>query len=249
LQEAYRQIDEELALARRLHASLRPQSLPKPPRGRFAVHHRQRDRVGGDCFDVVRLDENHVGFYLADVMGHGVSATLLTMFLKTNLRTKEVVGSQYRLVPTDEVLGRLNRELIELRLSEQPLISMIYGLFNHQSGALSLSRAGHPASLFLPCTGEPVLWQQEGLLLGVVDASYRARAAMLRPGDRVLLYSDGIETASFEGQSAGADSLLACASRHRDLPLAAFVERMGRDLTGAETPPGELTMLSIEMTA
>jgi sigma-B regulation protein RsbU (phosphoserine phosphatase) len=249
LQEAYRQIDEELALARRLQGSFLPQSLPKLPRGRFAVYHRRCDRVGGDCYDVFRLDENHVGFYLADVMGHGVAATLLTMFLKTKLRAKEVVGSQYRLVPPDEVLARLNRDLIDLRLSEQPLISMVYGLLDHQTGVLSLSRAGHPCPLLLPRSGETVLWQQEGLLLGVVDAHYPPRTTRLQLGDKVLLYSDGVESAAFESQSPGADSLLACADRHRNLPLAAFVERMGRDLTGAETQPGDLTMLGLEMTA
>jgi sigma-B regulation protein RsbU (phosphoserine phosphatase) len=249
LQEAYRQIDEELTLARSLRDSFLPQSLPKVPHSRFAVHHRRGDRIGGDCYDVFRLDENHVGFYLADVMGHGVAATLLTMFIKANLRAKEVVGSQYRLAPPDEVLTRLNRDLIELRLSEQPFISMIYGLFNHETGALSLTRAGQPCPLFMPSTGEPILWQQEGLLLGVVDAHYPPRTAVLQPGDRVLLYSEGVETTTFEGRSPGAESLLACAARHRDLSLARFVEKMGRDLAGAETQPGDLTMFGVEMTA
>ena len=104
LQEAYQQIDQELELAQRIQASFLPQTLPQVPHSRFAVHYLLCGRVGGDFYDVFRLDENHVGFYVADAMGHGVPASLLTIFVKKGVRTKEVFGQQYRLVPPGEVL-------------------------------------------------------------------------------------------------------------------------------------------------
>src|SRR2546421_8139 len=113
-----------------------PKALPGWAGARFAVHYSRCGRVGGDFYDVFRLDESHVGLYVADAMGHGVPASLLTIFVKKGVRAKEVFGKQYRLVPPDEVLSRLNRELIDQQLSESPFITMIYGLFNHQQGTL-----------------------------------------------------------------------------------------------------------------
>ena len=76
LQAAYHQIDQELELARRIQESFLPQSLPDVPHVRFAVHYQPCGRVGGDFYDVFRLDERHIGLYIADAMGHGVPASL-----------------------------------------------------------------------------------------------------------------------------------------------------------------------------
>jgi sigma-B regulation protein RsbU (phosphoserine phosphatase) len=248
LQHAYQQIDQELELAQRIQSSFLPQSLPEVPRVRFAVQYLLCGRVGGDFYDVFRLDERHVGLYVADAMGHGVPASLLTIFVKKGIRAKEVFGKQYRLVAPGEVIGRLNQDLIDQRLSENPFITMVYALLDHESGTLQFARAGHPYPLYVPKEGQPELWQQEGLLLGVVNAAFTAKTHTLRPGDKVLLYSDGVDGASFEGRPPGALSLLACAERHRALPIGAFVDRLARDLFGAAEHPDDLTLLGLEMT-
>jgi serine phosphatase RsbU (regulator of sigma subunit) len=247
LQQAYQQIDQELELAQRIQASFLPQPLPQVPHVRFTVHYAPCSRVGGDFYDVFRLDENHVGFYVADAMGHGVPASLLTIFVKKGVRTKEVFGQQYRLIPPDEVLARLNRDLIDQHLSEHPFITMGYALFNHLDGSLQFARAGHPYPLHVPREGELQLWRQEGLLLGVVDGRFPSQTFRLRPGDKLLLYSDGVDHATFEGQPPGADSLLACAERHRHLPVQDFVARLTRELFRAAAQPDDLTLLGVEM--
>ena len=247
LQQAYQQIDQELQLARRLQSSFLPRTLPQVPGVRFAVHYALSGRVGGDFYDAFRLDEGHVGFYVADAMGHGVPASLLTIFVKMGVRAKEVFGQQYRLVPPDEVLSRLNRELIGQELSESPFITMVYGLFNHEEGVLHFARAGHPYPLYLPRDGDLQLWRQEGLLLGVVEGRFPARSHRLRPGDKVLFYSDGIDTARLEGQEPGTPSLLACAARHRTLPAQEFVDRLALDLFDGSARPDDLTLLALEL--
>ncbi len=246
LQQAYKQIDQELELAQRIQSSFLPQTLPEAPGSRFAVHYQLCGRVGGDFYDVFRLDENHVGFYVADAMGHGVPASLLTIFVKKGVRPKEVFGKQYRLVPPGEVLGRLNKELVDQQLSDTPFITMAYGLLNHREGVLRFARAGHPYPLLVPREGPLQLWQQEGLLLGVVDASFPTQTHRLRPGDKVLLYSDGVDTAVFEGQEL-APSLTACAERHRDLPAQEFLHRLSRDLFSGAAQQDDLTLLALEM--
>jgi phosphoserine phosphatase RsbU/P len=247
LQAAYQQIDQELELAQRIQSSFLPQTLPEVPNGRFAVHYLLCGRVGGDFYDVFRLDENHIGFYVADAMGHGVPASLLTIFIKKGIKAKEVFGQQYRLVPPAEVLSRLNKELIEQQLSENPFITIVYGLLNFRTGTLQFARAGHPYPLVVPRSGEMAYWQMEGLLLGVVDAAYRQQTHQLQRGDKVLFYSDGIDSATFDGNEPGNPSLLACAERHRQLPVREFVSQVARDLFGTGDHPDDLTLLGLEI--
>jgi serine phosphatase RsbU (regulator of sigma subunit) len=175
-----------------------------------------------------------------------VPASLLTIFVKKGVKTKEVFGSQYRLIPPGEVLSRLNRDLIDQQLSEHPFITMVYGLLNHQDGTLQFARAGHPYPLYVPRQGEPELWRVDGLLLGVTDATFPNREQRLAPGDKLLFYSDGVDTAALAGQPEGVDSLLACAKKYRDLPAAEFVARLARELFGAASQPDDLTLLALE---
>jgi sigma-B regulation protein RsbU (phosphoserine phosphatase) len=246
LHQMHRQLDYELKLAQRIQAGLLPQTLPQVPRVRFAVHYVLHGRVGGDFYDVFRLDENHLGLYVADAMGHGIPASLLTIFVKKGVRAKEVFGRQYRLVPPDEVLERLNRDLLEQDLPENPFITIVYCLFNHTDGTLRFARAGHPYPLYVPAAGPPQLWRQEGLLLGVLDARFPARDYRLLPGDKLLLYSDGIDCARFEDQPEGTESLLACAARHRALPVEQFIGSLARDLFDGRSRPDDLTLFGME---
>lgn len=246
LQRAYQQIDQELELAQRIQSSFLPQSLPEIPRVGFAVHYLLCGRVGGDFYDVFRLDEKHVGLYVADAMGHGVPASLLTIYVKKGVRTKEVFGKQYRLVPPGEVLTRLNKDLIDQRLSESPFITMVYALFNHAEGTLTFSRAGHPYPLYVPASGPLQLWQQDGLLLGIAETQFIERTYTLQPGDKVLLYSDGIDQASSNGLVPGVTHLLECVGRHRALPVREFITRVACDLFDGKTQPDDLTLLALE---
>src|SRR5207247_2647987 len=230
LQQAYQQIDQELELARRLQVSFLPQRLPEVPPARFAVHYLLCGQVGGDFYDVFRLDENHVGFYVADAMGHGVPASLLTIFVKKSVRAKEISGRNYRLISPSEVLLRLNRDLVEQHIPDLPFITMIYVLFDCRDGTLQFSRAGHPYPLYVPNVGKPALWQMEGSLLGVFDTKYRLQSQQLKAGDKLLLYTDGMDGASFEDHPVGLASLLAGAERFRDLPIDEMVERLASDL-------------------
>lgn len=247
LQDVHQQLDLELELARRIQESFLPQTLPELPRVRFAVKYRPCGHVGGDFYDVFRLDERHVGFYVADAMGHGVPASLLTIFVKKGVRAKEISGQSYRLVPPDEVLAKLNRDLIEQALADTPFITMVYALFDHEGGTLRFSRAGHPHPLYLPAEGLPQLWQQSGGLLGVFDTQYSVQTGRLKSGDKLLLYTDGIDGAAFEQQPVGLPSLLAAAEHFRTSPIDELVDRLARDLFTQTRQGDDLTILGLEM--
>jgi sigma-B regulation protein RsbU (phosphoserine phosphatase) len=247
LQVAYQQIDAELDLARRIQQSFLPQTLPELPQVRFAVHYEPCGHVGGDFYDVFRLDEKHLGFYVADAMGHGVPASLLTIFVKKGVRAKEIFGQQYRLVPPGEVLQRLNRDLIDQKLSESPFITMVYALYDFGAGTFQFARSGHPYPLYLPKGGPARQWQIEGTLLGLFEASYPVQTHQLWPGDKVLLYTDGMDAAGFDGQDRGTASVLACAERYRDLPVQELVPRLARELFARSRHTDDLTVLGLEV--
>ena len=246
LQAVNQQMDLELDLARRLQESFLPQTLPQFPRVRFAVKYRPASRVGGDFYDVFRLDENHVAFYVADAMGHGVPASLLTIFVKQGVKAKEITGQTYRLVPPNEVLFKLNHDLVEQHIPDLPFITMMYVIFNCTDGTLQFSRAGHPYPVYIPKEGTPALWQLEGSLLGVFDTKYRVQSQRLQPGDKLLLYTDGMDGASFEQHPVGLASLLAAAERFRALPIGELVERLASDLFTQTKQNDDLTVFGVE---
>ncbi len=248
LQAANQQMDMELDLARRLQESFLPQSLPQLSRLRFAVKYKPASRVGGDFYDIFRLDEKHVAFYIADAMGHGVPASLLTIFVKKSVKAKEITGQSYRLVPPTEVLHRINRDLIEQQIPDLPFITMVYVLFNCEDGTLQFARAGHPYPLYIPKAGKPALWQVEGSLLGVFETKFRVQTQRLLAGDKLLLYTDGMDGASFEQHTVGLASLLAAAERFRALPIDELVERLASDLFTQTRQNDDLTVFGMEMT-
>ena len=247
LQQAHQRVNEELELARRIQLSFLPQTLPNVPGARFAVHYRPCGRVGGDFYDIFRLDECHVGFYVADAMGHGVPASLLTIFLKRGVRAKEIIGKDYRIIPPNEVLQRLNRELVDQSLADNPFITMVYGVYNHRDQTVRYARAGHPFPLYIPAEGEPVLWKGEGSLLGIVDTKYELQTQTVRPGDKILFYTDGLDCCTFEDQPAGRESLLACASRHRSEAAQDFIDRLSSEMAPQPGQPDDLTLLVLEV--
>jgi sigma-B regulation protein RsbU (phosphoserine phosphatase) len=244
LQIAYRQIELDLAIARRLQASFLPRSLPTVGPMRFGVCYRPCGQVGGDFYDVVRLDEQHVCFYVADAMGHGVPASLLTVFLKKAVQPKEVNGSTYRLVPPDEVLSRLNRDLIAQGLADLPFITMVYGLLNCQTGSLQFARAAHPHPIFLPNIGEPEQWQTPGTLLGIFEAEYPRSERKIRAGDKLLLFTDGLTE-----NGPDANPVIAAALNHRGLPIQSLVDRVSDAVLATAPQPDDFTLLGLEMLA
>jgi phosphoserine phosphatase RsbU/P len=247
LQQAYQQIDQELQLASRIQQSFLPQTLPQLPQVRFAVHYQPRARAGGDFYDVFRLDEHHLGFYVADAMGHGVPAGLLTIFVQKGVRAKEIFGQQYRLVPPGEVLQRLNRDLIDLGLSETPFITMVYALFNFQTRTLQFARSGHPYPVHVPREGAARQLQVGGSLMGVFETTYEVWTEELQPGDKLLLYTDGMEAAAYDSQPVGSPSVLACATAHRALPVQELVPRLARELFMQTRQADDLTVLGLEV--
>lgn len=192
-------MDEELRLAAQLQRQFLPRELPCVNDIEFRVLWRPAGYVSGDIYDVIRLDENHIGFFIADAVGHGVPAALMTMYIKRSLKTKILDHKEsrgYRLIEPAQTLALLNQDLIDQNAGGQiRFATACYGVINCHSRQVTLARGGHPFPMLLRASGQTESLDPEGGLLGVFPQEFEQLTFDLAPGDRLLLYSDGFELA------------------------------------------------------
>src|SRR3954470_15833381 len=160
-------VDEEMRLAARLQQDFLPKNLPQLGKIRFHSLYRPAGYVSGDLYDVMRLDESHIGFYMADAVGHGMPAALLTMFIKNALVTKQITSDGYRLLSPGETMAGLNDSIISQNLSYATFATAIYGYINCHTLEASFARGGHPNPVLSRPDGAVEDLTVDGSLLGI----------------------------------------------------------------------------------
>lgn len=212
LERLSRRIRDEVEMARRVQADL----LPATP-----LHHAgiavaaglvNSTEISGDFYDVFPLDEHRLGLLVADVTGHGVQAGLVTTAAKAGLQTL-LEGA----LPTPvQILNGINRAILATGKGTL-LMTAVVAIIDRQNATATLGSAGHPFPCWCPAaTGQ---WQtielEPGLPLGFDrGAHYRETTIPFLPGDRLLLFSDGIQEAeNRQGEPFGACQLTATLQR------------------------------------
>jgi serine phosphatase RsbU (regulator of sigma subunit) len=161
--------------------------------------YRPAEFVSGDLYDVQRLDEERVAIAVADATGHGIPAALLTVFVKRTMRGKETSIAGDRLLAPDEVLRRLNRELLEADLAECRFVAAVYAVLNTRTGDVCLARAGAPYPVIRRSRGSLEVVRSAGPVAGVIaGAEFAAQRARLGPGDALILHTDGLDASVAE---------------------------------------------------
>lgn len=188
-------IHDELQLAASVQREFLPRTLPQAPGIDFRVLFRPAGYVSGDIYDVQRLDETTIGFFVADAVGHGVPAALMTMVLARSLTTKIVVDDTQHVLSPAEVLERLNREMVRRHADVPRFATAVYGTVDINTRLVTLAGAGHPPPLRLR-PDEIGKVETSGGLLGVfADDQYDEATFTLDDDEMLLIYSDGFETA------------------------------------------------------
>ena len=250
VEAAHARLDQDLLLARRLQQSFLPRRLPELGAVRFAARFFAVGPVAGDIYDVSRLDEHTLGFYVADAVGHGVAAALLTAFIKKAVRPKVISGNDYRILEPGEVLTALNREMLTEELHESSFVTMAYGTIDVRTHLLRYSLAGHPPAIRVKASGEAQFLDHSGPLLGVMEETYTTQEVELARGDKVVIYSDGIDEARHETGALGHRALYAGVVRHSDLPVDRMLEEALCAVLPGGSPAGlrdDLTLLALEV--
>ena len=210
LTSSARRFDEQLQLASQIQRDL----LPDVPVDTWPLSIRTlylpAERVSGDMYDVSRLDEDRLSFAVADATGHGLPAALLTVFIQNALSGKEVRGDSVHVVAPDELLGRLNDELLRTNLTECQFLTALHAIFDQKSGEIRWARAGAPYPILIRADGSARQLVSVGGLVGIFeDQEFEVVSTQLASGDTLLLYTDGLEAilAKTMGIFEGADIL------------------------------------------
>ena len=186
-------IDKELEIARRIQSSTLPQSVPTLRGLEITARYVPMSAVAGDFYDFLSVDEMRVGILVADVTGHGVPAALIASMLKVAF-----AGQATHARDPVRVLTGLNRSLCGK--FEEHFVTAAYLFVDLEKGLLHYSAAGHPPLMLASgAAGNVREIEENGLMLGMFpEAAYSSVEIRVSPGNRCLLYTDGL----FEAKNA-----------------------------------------------
>ncbi|MHC4424014.1 MAG: PP2C family protein-serine/threonine phosphatase, partial [Planctomycetota bacterium] len=174
---------EQLRLAGLVQQDFLPTKLPNTEQMRWTAIFSPAEWVSGDIYNIVRIDEQHIGFYVADVVGHGMPAALLTIFVKQALVMRETIESNYRIFPPTEVMKNLNVRMATQKLSGYQFATCCYCLLNINTLQLTFARAGHPYPILVRPGEQPQQLEIRGSLLGVFkESEYVQQTVQLQSG-------------------------------------------------------------------
>jgi sigma-B regulation protein RsbU (phosphoserine phosphatase) len=235
--------ERELQLARRIQQSFLLSEFPPASRLEvYAVNVSSRE-VSGDFYDVVAIPGGGYLLAIADVSGKGVPAALLSSMLQASLRTQ--AGNVSGL---GDILRNIN-SLLYHSTEIQQFATFFLARIECPSGRLAFSNAGHNWPVVLRQGAAPVFLEQGGTLLGILEgAQYEEGVVKLAPGDRVILYTDGIsEAMNAEGEQFGEERLVALVcDLPKDLSAREVAERIMealREFLGPVEPQDDMTLL------
>ncbi len=196
-------LKEDLIIAKRLQMSLLPKTTLEFNKAIFNFIYRPCETLGGDFIDFFKIDDEHIGLYIADVSGHGVAASMLTMFLNTALDKTEISPSK--------VLTQLYTSYNNNSFFSELYISVFYIVINTEKYTITYSNAGLNVCPVIFSENDYTILRSAGIPISnwVDNPEYMEQTISIKPKDNIFLFTDGIiEIRNTEKQQFGEERLL-----------------------------------------
>lgn len=212
----------ELSEALKIQKRLLPQQVPQIDGWELAVSWQPASGVGGDCFDAIRFDDARLALTIADVVGKGIPAALLMSNLQAAVR-----AFASEAVEPSALCQQVNRILCG-NIAEGRFISFFYCVLDAAAGVLTYTNAGHYLPMLVRADGAIERLGIGGPVLGVLpEAEYEQAQVAGAPGDRIVLFTDGLtEARNTSDEEFGEERLLAAAIEHRACSAPALQARL-----------------------
>jgi phosphoserine phosphatase RsbU/P len=213
-------LNEELEMARQIQLSILPHSVPQLPGLDIAARYSPMTSVAGDFYDFIQIDDQHIGILIADVSGHGLPSALIASMIQVALAGQASHASE-----PAKVLAGLNSALAGKFTMN--FVTAAYVYLDLEKTFLRYAGAGHPPVLrFRDSEGKTAQLLENGIVLGMIDdADYTALEIPLEPGDRHVLYTDGIpEAANASEEQYGFDRIMRYIDAHHAVPANQFAD-------------------------
>jgi sigma-B regulation protein RsbU (phosphoserine phosphatase) len=234
-------IEKELAIAREIQTAIIPSHTPELSNLRITAAYRPMTYVAGDFYDFISVDQHRVGLLVADVSGHGVPAALIASMIK--VATRSIVPCAH---DPREVLRGLNRALSgQLR---NQFVTASYLWIDTENHTALYSAAGHPPLLRWR-EGKLERIESNGLLFGVMpEPDYPVCDMPIIPGDRFLLYTDGLtEPENSRGIPFGDRKLEQVIRRNQSCPASDLADQLFAEIRdwqpATDTQQDDITLI------
>jgi serine phosphatase RsbU (regulator of sigma subunit) len=227
LTETHEQNKRELAMAQKIQSSLIPKVFPETKLLQFSSKYMPMEALGGDLYDVYQISDKVFAVMILDVCGHGVPAALITTMAKISFNTNTKKSKN----PSD-VIFNVNNELFDSINGNGDYFTAFYGVIDMEKGMLYYSNAGHNTIFLAHADGTLDKLENNGPVVGVVkDLDFPSVSHMLKNGDRLVLYTDGvIEARDEQAALYGEERLMNIITQNITSDVKDFTEHVFSDL-------------------
>ena len=233
LEHANEEMEASLVAAAKIQRSLLPTQAPDVSGGAAAWIYKPSGHLGGDSLNVFALSPTTIGFFIVDVCGHGLPASLLAVAMHRVLSPV----SGHGLLGTDDPVdlfsdpGRVLTEVnnrFPMKIEDGEYCTAVYGVLDASTGELRIASAGHPGPIVAPANGDTWQLTTQSFPIGFDSTvSYEAERIALQPGDRVLAFSDGIiEARGSQPEMFGVDRVIQHLLLQKDRDLSEVLSRL-----------------------
>jgi len=260
LNETNRRLKRSQDSAAEIQRGFLPSVAPSFPEVDFAWEHRPHVKLGGDMFNVVTLDDDHVGIYSLDVTGEGIPAAFLAMTLSqllsdganpSSILTEQNAGAAgVTITEPADVAARLNEQFGGDAEASQ-YFTLMYGILNRKTHEFRFTSADHPPVLHVSADGTSRMLDVGGFPIGMAPegVTFDQQSAQLQFGDRLLIYSDGLpDTMNPDGDVYGAARLLNDVSSLSSVSLRDMVNNLASrstDWRGEADAKDDVTIIGV----